>query len=105
MIFIRGDVSEGSENDLLLKSIIGPDWKILTGADQPIYSPGASPGYKHEQYWPDMLSRAEERRNRDVGATTPSSGENMEDNIPSSNITATVDDISSPSHVDEAISG
>ena len=64
MIFISGDVSEGSENDILLKKIIGPDWKILTGADQPVYSPGASPGYKHEEYWADALSRAEERKRR-----------------------------------------
>jgi hypothetical protein len=62
MIFISGDVSEGSENDLLLKEIIGPDWKVQTGATQPVYSPGASPGYKHEEYWPSVLSRAEERK-------------------------------------------
>lgn len=64
MIFIRGDVSEGSENDTLLKTIIGPDWKILTGADQPIHSPGASPGYKHDEYWPTVIARAEERKRK-----------------------------------------
>ena len=64
MIFIRGDVSEGSENDTLLKTIIGPNWKVLTGADQPIHSPGASPGYKHDEYWPTVIARAEERKKR-----------------------------------------
>jgi hypothetical protein len=38
MIFISGDVSEESENGVLLRKVIGPYWKVLTGADQPIYS-------------------------------------------------------------------
>lgn len=76
MIFIRGDVSDGSDNDILLKSIIGPNWKILSGADQPIYSPGASPGYKHEEYWPDILLRSEERKNKGIKGDSCLSEEN-----------------------------
>ncbi len=74
MIFIRGDVSDGSENDTLLKTIIGPNWKHLTGADQPVHSPGASPGYKHDEYWADIMRRVEERRKIKENATptTPS---------------------------------
>jgi hypothetical protein len=64
MIFIRGDISDGSDNDQLLQTIIGPNWKVLSGADQPIHSPGASPGYNHSEYWPDILQRAEERKKK-----------------------------------------
>jgi hypothetical protein len=28
MVFITGDVSEGSDNDLKLKELIGPNWKV-----------------------------------------------------------------------------
>lgn len=57
LIFITGDVSDGSENDLLMKNIIGDNWKLLTGADQPVYAPGCSPGYRHDQYWPSVMER------------------------------------------------
>lgn len=57
MIFVIGDVSEGSENDLLMKSIIGDDWKKLTGAEEPVLNPNTSPGYDHEKFWPTVLQR------------------------------------------------
>ena len=59
--FIRGDVSDGSSNDLLLKNIIGDNWKELTGATQPIYAPRSSPGYKHDVYWPAHVERVKRR--------------------------------------------
>eukprot|EP01038_Epipyxis_sp_PR26KG_P012344 gene12344-16555_t len=55
LIFIVGDVSEGSPNDKLLHSIIGPNWKILTGAGQPIYNKNCSPGYNHVLFWPKIM--------------------------------------------------
>ena len=57
VIFISGDVSEGSANDMHLKDIIGNNWKELTGAGQPIYQPNSSPGYRHEIYWPTVIER------------------------------------------------
>ena len=57
VIFISGDVSEGSENDLKLKEVIGDHWRDLTGAEKPVLSPGCSPGYKHDEYWPTVAER------------------------------------------------
>mmetsp|Transcript_15037 Transcript_15037/g.25074 ORF Transcript_15037/g.25074 Transcript_15037/m.25074 type:complete len:303 (+) Transcript_15037:243-1151(+) len=59
IVFISGDVSDGSKNDLELKSIIGDNWKILTGAEQPVVVPGCSPGYDHSKHWPSVLARLE----------------------------------------------
>ena len=47
LVFITGDVSDGSDSDLQMKGLIGDDWKVLTGAEQPVYSPGSCPGYDH----------------------------------------------------------
>lgn len=58
--FIQGDVSEGSENDKLLSSIIGSNWKALTNATSKVMSPGCSPGFVHEEYWPWLLQRWEQ---------------------------------------------
>jgi hypothetical protein len=55
VIFVNGDVSAGSANDKLLSDVISPDWKRLTGAEQPVLSPKCSPGYRHEEYWPKIL--------------------------------------------------
>lgn len=66
MVFIRGDVSDGSENDVLLKSIIGDNWKVLSGADQPILRQGSSPGYLHDVYWPTVQSRVKEQDSRRI---------------------------------------
>jgi hypothetical protein len=59
MIFIIGDVSEGSANDVLMKSIIGDNWKELTGAEQPVHKTGSSPGYVHDTFWPTVKERLE----------------------------------------------
>ncbi len=42
MTFISGDVSEGSENDKRLISILGANWRELTRQDEPIYEEGGS---------------------------------------------------------------
>lgn len=60
MVFITGDVSEGSPNDNLMRDIIGDDWKTLTGAEQPVLVPNCSPGYDHSVYWPMNMRRLKE---------------------------------------------
>jgi hypothetical protein len=59
MVFITGDVSDGSANDILLRSLIGDDWKVMTGAEQPVAHPKSSPGYLHHKYWPTVTQRME----------------------------------------------
>ena len=66
-VFVRGDVSEGSVNDVHMKSLIGPNWKDLTGSDRPKCNPASAPGYDHDKFWPKLMSRvcaiqARERR-------------------------------------------
>lgn len=56
LVFIVGDVADGSSNDVLMRSIIGDDWKRLTGACQQAL-PGCSPGYDHAKFWPTVLER------------------------------------------------
>eukprot|EP00759_Apiculatamorpha_spiralis_P054303 PhF_6_TR6903/c0_g1_i1/m.10024 len=65
VIFIRGDVEDGSENDEKLKTIIGPHWKTLTGACQPVYVEGNSPGFDHDEYWPTIDRRLKEEEDRE----------------------------------------
>lgn len=60
VLFILGDVSDGSENDKLLSSIIGRKWKALTNATSKVLSPGCSPGFVHEEYWPWLMQRWEQ---------------------------------------------
>ena len=59
LVFVVGDVSDGSENDSLMRQIIGQNWKQLTGAEQPVVKAGSSPGYDHQVYWPTVLDRVE----------------------------------------------
>ena len=53
IIFIYGDCSAGSANDLKLTDVVGPQWKELCGVDQPVHckEPISSPGYVHASYW------------------------------------------------------
>jgi hypothetical protein len=46
--FIRGDVKEGSDNDKMLREIIGPQWKQL--CDVP------KDDYDHKSFWPQVLA-------------------------------------------------
>lgn len=59
VVFIYGDVSDGSANDTTLRTIIGDNWKVLTGAEQPVLKPNTSPGYNHEVFWPTVIERYE----------------------------------------------
>jgi hypothetical protein len=64
VIIIVGDYSDGSDNDKLLRSLIGDDWKALTGVGQRTL-PKCSPGYDHSQYWPFAMQRLKEAMDKD----------------------------------------
>lgn len=57
IIFLIGDMSDDSPNDIKMKQILGNDWKILTGANQPVVSKGCSPGYNFDKYWDNHINR------------------------------------------------
>ncbi len=59
VVFISGDVSDGSPNDVTMRMIIGDDWKKLTGAEQKVYKKNCSPGFQFDTYWPSILARYE----------------------------------------------
>jgi hypothetical protein len=60
LVFVIGDVSEGSENDELMKAIVGEGWKQKTGAEQKVLKQGSSPGYDHQVFWPTVITRLDE---------------------------------------------
>eukprot|EP01039_Chlorochromonas_danica_P006529 gene6529-7202_t len=72
IIFINGDITDGSENDKLLRNIIGDDWKELTGAEQPYIDKRCSPGYSHEKYWPTVIERLDILKSPSSSAKLPS---------------------------------
>ena len=68
IVFIHGDVSDGSKNDAKMRYLIGPDWKKITGAEQPtveklVFSEKygkeipQSVGYDHDVYWKELIER------------------------------------------------
>lgn len=57
VVFIIGDVSEGSDNDLKMKEIVGDHWKDLVGADKAPLKEGSGPGYDHDAYWATVMDR------------------------------------------------
>jgi len=57
MVTISGSYEAGSQNDRRLSYLIGPNWKTLTGTDQPEWAPKSSPGYNYAEYWPNLISR------------------------------------------------
>jgi hypothetical protein len=73
-------VSDGSPNDLKLRSIIGDNWKVMCGAEQPVLEPKCTPGFRHSQYWPmamdrlrPLLNQADGKDARDTVTEAPSS--------------------------------
>lgn len=54
-IFVSGDFKDGSKNDLKLKSILGDNWKHLTGVEMPRKDKNSAPGYDHESYWKTVV--------------------------------------------------
>lgn len=57
LVFINGDVSDGSSNDATLRQIIGSNWKELVGVNCGVISANSSPGYRHSDYWPVIKSK------------------------------------------------
>ena len=51
MTFISGDTSAGTDNDCMLRSILGENWRELTGQDKPVVEEGGSRGYSHAAAW------------------------------------------------------
>ena len=48
--FITGDLTEGSENDQKLTTLIGPNWRELTRAEYPAEK-GKAAGFNTEENW------------------------------------------------------
>ncbi len=87
VVFISGNVDEGSKNDLLLKDIIGDEWKDLVGLSSIGASPkGASPGYLHDEYWPAKIKRLQSihsmRKASDVVESPSSAGGKLPPPLP-----------------------
>lgn len=51
----KGDCGEGEKNDLVMKNLIGPDWKTITGAFQPAVNKDTSPGFYFDKFWEGLL--------------------------------------------------
>ena len=59
IIFLTGDMTDGSVNDKKMKTVLGDDWKEITGAGQPIITKGSSPGFNFEKYWDNHMKKIE----------------------------------------------
>jgi len=59
VVFVRGDVRPGSDNDRMLARAVGPRWRELTGAERPVYKAGCSPGFDVDVYWPSVVADGE----------------------------------------------
>jgi hypothetical protein len=42
-----------------MKTVLGDDWKEITGAGQPIITKGSSPGFNFEKYWDNHMKKIE----------------------------------------------
>jgi len=66
-----------------MKIIIGEDWKKLTGACQPVLVPGCSPGFNHDEYWPELLKKVytlqkiENQKSMNISNSNLESNENI----------------------------
>lgn len=70
IVFLSGSTEDGGENDILMKGIIGDDWKKLCGVDQPVLVAKSSPGFDHAVYWPTVLERVETIKSNKSSANT-----------------------------------
>ena len=67
IFLLSGDISDGSANDQVMRRIVGPNWKVLTGAGQPVKAKAfsrktgkmipSSPGFDVDEYWPTVMQR------------------------------------------------
>lgn len=64
---LSGSIDDGSENDKLMRRVLGDDWKLLTGAGSSVVAQGfskkhkklidASVGFDIDAYWPTVMHR------------------------------------------------
>lgn len=66
VIFLVGDDAEGTANDTTMRTIIGDNWRTLTGAGQPVLVPGCSPGFDFQVYWKDIMARVSDLQRQEV---------------------------------------
>jgi len=55
IVFLNGDTSEGSSNDLKMHTIVGPNWKDLLNVEKAPVVEGSSVGYDHSKVWPKVI--------------------------------------------------
>lgn len=82
VIFLSGNVEDGSENDRQMRELIGDKWKQLTGAAQPVLRAGSSPGFIHEEYWAYIMNKLQRissssSSSSSLSATTPNTPSTM----------------------------
>ena len=83
-VFVTGNasvVAEGSADDSMLKQLIGDDWKVLCGVEQPQAAPDVSIGYDHPTYWSAVVeeesawvARVEQAKSESAGAAAAAAG-------------------------------
>ena len=57
VVFVRGDVSDNSSNDLLMRQLCRDDWKALTGCEQLERCKGCTEGFEPSAYWQGVVER------------------------------------------------
>jgi len=55
VVWIKGECASGEKNDLLMQNLVGPNWKEITGAFQPVIRRDASPGFDFDKFWEGLL--------------------------------------------------
>jgi len=60
VMFVTGDVSEGSSNDRMLSELIAPEWRTLCGCETPVLYPKCTAGFDPTRYWDSVLERERE---------------------------------------------
>jgi len=65
LIFVTGDCSNGSDNDIYMRRVIGDDWRDKCCVDKPLVRKGCSPGYDHDIAWPAFMERVKDLQSRE----------------------------------------
>ena len=64
IVLVRGEYDPGSKNDTIMQSLLGKDWKAITGIDGEIFDVQSSPGYDHATYWPALAEKLPKLRGK-----------------------------------------
>ena len=72
IIFLTGDMTDGSANDIKMKTVLGDNWKELTGAMKPVITKGHSPGFNFETYWSSHMKKIESTTKIEIESETES---------------------------------